>query len=187
MSLLSGLWRGLRVALALWLLTVALITLPLLGLARLVAPDAAQGSLLWREGTVVGSRWIGQPFRSARHLNGRPAADGTLAPGDPALRSRVAEASERWRRLGLDHPAPDLLLASGSGVDPHISMEAARQQLPQLARERMVPVASLEALLRQNLEGIRGLQAVEPVVNVLRFNLALDALDPLPDASGPSR
>ncbi len=187
MSFFPGLWRGLRVALVLWLLTVVVITLPLLGLARLVAPDAALGSLLWRDGAVVGSRWIGQPFRSARYLNGRPSEGGNLAPGDPALRSRVAEASARWRRLGLDRPAPELLLDSGSGVDPHISLEAARQQLPRLAGERRLPLASLETLLRQNLEGVRGLRAVEPVVNVLRFNLALDALDPLSAASGASR
>jgi K+-transporting ATPase ATPase C chain len=186
MGFLSGFWRGLRVALTLWLLTVVVITLPLLGLARLVAPDAALGSLQRREGTVVGSRWIGQPFRSARYLNGRPTEGGNLAPGDPALRSRVAAAAARWRRLGLDRPAPELLLASASGVDPHISLGAARQQLPRLARERNLPLPSLENVLRQNLEGIRGLRAVEPVVNVLRFNLALDALEPLPSASDPS-
>ncbi|MEB3259415.1 MAG: potassium-transporting ATPase subunit C [Cyanobacteriota bacterium] len=185
MAWLLGLWRGLRVALVLWLLTVVVITLPLLGLARLVAPDAALGSLLNREGRVVGSRWIGQPFRSARYLNGRPAGGANLPPGDPALRSRVATASERWGRLGLDRPAPDLLQDSGSGVDPHISLAAARQQLPQLARERSLPLSALETLLRQNLEGIWGLRAVEPVVNVLRFNLALDALAPVPSASSP--
>jgi K+-transporting ATPase ATPase C chain len=78
----------------------------------------------------------------------------------------------------VSQPAPDLLLDSASGVDPHISLVAARQQLPRLARERQINVAELEALLRQAQEGPLGLQAIEPVVNVLRFNLALDSLRP---------
>jgi K+-transporting ATPase ATPase C chain len=75
-------------------------------------------------------------------------------------------------------PAPDLLLDSASGVDPHISLEAARQQFPRLARERQISIRELEALLPQVQEGPFGLQAAQPVVNVLRFNLALDSLRP---------
>jgi K+-transporting ATPase ATPase C chain len=74
------------------------------------------------------------------------------------------------------HPAPDLLQDSASGVDPHISLAAARQQLPRLARERGLPLKALERLLSQHQEGPLELQAIEPVVNVLRFNLALDLL-----------
>jgi K+-transporting ATPase ATPase C chain len=76
----------------------------------------------------------------------------------------------------LTDPAADLLLDSGSGVDPHISLAAARQQLPRLARERQLPLAELERLIPQHQEGPLGLQAIGPVVNVLRFNLALDQL-----------
>lgn len=176
MSFTAQLLRGLRATLLLWLLTAVVVTLPMLGLARLVDPDAASGSLLRRGDQVVGSRLIGQPFSSARYLQGRPGGGANLAPSNPELAKRVADAASRWERAGVRQPAPDLLLDSGSGVDPHISLAAARQQLPRLARERQVPMADLERLLRQHQEGPLRLQAIAPVVNVLTFNLALDNL-----------
>jgi K+-transporting ATPase ATPase C chain len=186
MSFTAQLLRGVRLTLLLWLLTVVVITLPLLGVARLVAPDAASGSLLRRNDAVVGARLIGQPFRSARYLQGRPAGAPNLAASNPELTQRVAEAASRWQRAGVQHPAADLLLDSASGVDPHLSLAAARQQLPRLARERQRPLAELERLLRQHQEGPLGLQAIEPVVNVLGFNLALDALSVRAATSQPA-
>jgi K+-transporting ATPase ATPase C chain len=176
MSAAAQLFRGLRLTLVLWLLTVVVITLPMLGLARLVKPDAANGSLLRIGGRVVGSRLIGQSFSSARYLQGRPAGAPNLAASNPELATRVAAAAGRWQSTGLARPAPDLLQDSASGVDPHISLAAARQQLPNLARERGLPPTELERLLRQHLEGPLEFQAIEPVVNVLMFNLALDLL-----------
>jgi K+-transporting ATPase ATPase C chain len=176
MSFTTQLLRGVRVTVILWLLTVVVITLPMLGLARLVAPDAATGSLLRRGDQVVGSRLIGQTFQSPRYLQGRPAGAPNLAPSNPELAARVAEAASGWKLAGVSQPAPDLLLDSASGVDPHISLAAARQQFPRLARERQLPIADLEALLPRVQEGPMGLQAAQPVVNVLRFNLALDNL-----------
>jgi K+-transporting ATPase ATPase C chain len=176
MSFTAQLLRGVRVTLMLWLLTVVVVTMPILGLARLVAPDAAGGSLLRSGDQVVGSRLIGQPFSSARYLQGRPAGGANLAPSNPELAKRVAEAASRWELAGVSQPAPDLLLDSGSGVDPQISLMAARQQLPRLARERQVPMARLEDLLRRSQQGPLSLQAIEPVVNVLTFNLGLDQL-----------
>jgi len=167
MSAVAQLWRGIRLTLLLWFLTVVVITLPMLGLARLVAPDPASGSLIRRDGQVVGSRLIGQGFSSARYLQGRPAGAPNLAASNPELGGRVAAAAGRWQRAGIPQPAADLLQDSGSGVDPHISLAAARQQLPRLARERQLPQAELERLLRQHQEGPLGLQAIEPVVNVL--------------------
>jgi len=176
MSVVAQLWRGVRLTLLLWFLTVVVITLPMLGLARLVAPDPASGSLIRRDGQVVGSRLIGQGFSSARYLQGRPTGAPNLAASNPELGGRVAAAAGRWQRAGIPQPAADLLQDSGSGVDPHISLAAARQQLPRLARERQLPLAELESLLRQHQEGPLGLQAIVPVVNVLTFNLALDQL-----------
>jgi len=176
MSIATQLWRGIRLTLLLWLLTVVVITLPLLGLAGLVAPDAARGSLIRRDGRVVGSRLVGQGFSSARYLQGRPAGAPNLAASNPDLATRVATAAGRWQRAGIQQPAADLLQDSASGVDPHISLAAARQQLPRLAQERQLPLAELERLLRQHQEGPLGLQAIEPVLNVLTFNLALDQL-----------
>jgi K+-transporting ATPase ATPase C chain len=186
MSFTAQLLRGVRLTLLLWMLTVVVITLPLLGVARLVAPEAATGSLLRRDGAVVGARLIGQPFASARYLQGRPAGAPNLAASQPELAQRVAEATNGWQRAGVSRPAPDLLLDSGSGVDPHLSLAAARQQLPRLARERQLPLAELERLLRQHREGPLGLQAIEPVVNVLGFNLALDALSVRVTTSQPA-
>ena len=176
MSAAAQLFRGLRLTLVLWLLTVVVITLPMLGLARLVAPDAASGSLLRIGGRVVGSRLIGQSFSSARYLQGRPAGAPNLAASNPELATRVAAAASRWQSTGVARPAPDLLQDSASGVDPHISLAAARQQLPRLARERGLPLKDLERLLSQHQEGPLAFQAIEPVVNVLGFNRALDLL-----------
>ena len=190
MTFTAQLLRGVRATLVLWTLSVVVITLPLLGLARLVAPDAASGSLIRRDGQVVGSRLIGQAFRADRYLQGRPVGSPNLAPSNPALKERVAAAASGLQKEGIDRPAADLLLDSASGVDPHISLEAARQQLPRLARERQLPIARIEALLRRSQEGPLGLQAIEPVVNVLAFNLALDQLSataPAPRLTGTSR
>jgi K+-transporting ATPase ATPase C chain len=186
MSFTAQLLRGLRATLVLWFLTVVVITVPLLGLAHLVAPDAARGSLIRRDGEVVGSRLIGQSFRSNRYLQARPAGSPNLAPSNPALRDRVAASASAWGKQGIPRPAADLLLDSGSSVDPHISLQATRQQLPRLARERQIPLARLEMVLRQNQEGPTTLQAIEPVVNVLTFNLALDELRPAAPAQGPA-
>ena len=183
MAFPAALARALRFTLVLWLLCVVVITLPVLGMARLVAPEAAAGSLVRRAGVVVGSRLIGQPFHSPRHLQGRPAGVPNLAATSPALTQRVASATSAWQRAGIERPAADLLLDSASGVDPHISLEAARQQLPRLARERGLPLEPLEGLLRQSLEGPLTLRAIEPVVNVLTFNLAMEALN----GSAPAR
>jgi K+-transporting ATPase ATPase C chain len=186
MTFTAQLLRGVRAILVLWTLTVVVITLPLLGLAHLVAPDAASGSLLRRDGQVVGSRLIGQSFLSARYLRGRPAGSPNLAPSHPAVKERVAAAASGWQKQGIDRPAADLLLDSGSGVDPHISLQAARQQLPRLARERQLPLERLEELLRQHQQGPISLQAIEPVVNVLAFNLALDQLTAAAPIERPS-
>lgn len=184
MSFTAQLLRGVRLTLLLWTLTVVVITLPLLGVARLVAPDAAAGNLLRRNDAVVGARLIGQPFRSPRYLQGRPAGAPNLAASNPELAHRVAEAANDWQRVGVNQPAADLLLDSASGVDPHISLAGARQQLPRLAQERQLPLAELNRLLRQHQQGPLGMQAIEPVVNVLGFNLALDALS-AEQTSGP--
>jgi K+-transporting ATPase ATPase C chain len=186
MSFTAQLFRGLRVTFVLWLLTVVVITLPMLGLARLVAPHAASGSLLQRDGVVVGSRLLGQRFASDRYLQGRPAGEPNLAASNPELAARVAAAASRLELAGISRPAPDLLQDSASGVDPNISLEAARQQLPRLARERGVTMVQLQRLLRQSQEGPLALQAIEPVVNVLSFNLALDQLAAAPSPEPPA-
>jgi len=190
MTTVSRLAQGLRLTLALWLLTVVLLTLPLLGLARVVAPHQAEGSLVRAAGRVVGSELVGQAFTQPRYLQGRPSAvaygsadppasaPSNLAPGNPALAKRVAEDADAWAAMGIARPAADLLTSSGSGLDPDISLEAARQQMPRIAAARDLPPERLEVLLRQQVHRpLLGLLGPE-LVNVLAFNLALDQLAP---------
>lgn len=177
MSFTRCLWRSVRLTLALWLITVVIITLPILGFANLLFHDSATGSLIYRNDVAIGSRLVGQSFRSSRYLQGRAMSPSGLSVANPKLQQRVAAAVEAWQRRGVVKPAPDLLLDSASNVDPHISLAAAEQQLPLLAKERNLALVELEAMLQQNLEKPITLSAVNPVVNVLAFNLALDRLE----------
>lgn len=152
-------------------------------------PRQAQGSLIERNGVVVGSDLVGQPFSGAAYFVGRPSAAGAgydptaasgsnLAPSQPALRERVAaDGAAVANREGVtpDRVPADLLAASGSGMDPHVSPAAADLQVPRVARARGLPEARVRALVRANTErGPFGLG--RSGVNVLRLNLALDAL-----------
>lgn len=175
----TAILRAIRLTLVLWLITVVVLTLPMLGLARLVAPQQAQGSLLHVDGKVVGSSLIGQPFSSARYLQARPNGNPNLAPSNPALVNQIQANVQHWQSLGLRQPLPELLQVSASGVDPHLSVAAARQQLPLLAEARGLPIDQLEALLRRHRQGPSTGAAIQPVVNVLAFNLDLDRLQPL--------
>ncbi|WP_216919095.1 K(+)-transporting ATPase subunit C [Synechococcus sp. CCAP 1479/9] len=190
MNALSRLGQGLRLTLVLWLLTVVVITVPMLGLARIAAPRQAEGSLVRVDGRVVGSALIGQAFAGDRYLRGRPSAvaygsgdppssgPSNLAPGNPALAQRVAAEVVVWSERGVGSVAADLLTSSGSGLDPDISLAAARQQLPRIAAARQLPPDRLEALLeRHSHRPLLGL-ARPPLVNVLAFNVALDELVP---------
>ena len=188
---MTSLLRALRLTFALWLLTVVVITAPLLGVARLVAPEQAAGSLLRHQGQVVGSSLIGQPFESPRYLHGRPSAvDGATGPvpnsgasnlsvANPRLRDQVQARVAAWQRRGVARPAADLLTSSGSGLDPHISLEAALQQAPAIAQARglseAVVAARLRACARSPLPGWPlAAWPLRPLVAVLPCNLALD-------------
>lgn len=155
-------------------------------------PAAARGSLVERDGLVVGSLLVAQPFADARYVIPRPSAAGyagmglagsNWAPSNPALRERVAaSAAAIAAREGVapsDIP-PELVTASGSGIDPHLSPAAVAIQLPRIARARGVDPASLRDLMQAHVEppqfGLFG----QPRVNVLAFNLALDARHPAP-------
>ena len=185
----------LRPALVLFLLLTVLTGLlyPLLvtALAQLLFPHQAAGSILTRDGHAVGSRLIGQSFSDPRYFWSRPSAttpqpyNGTastgsnLGPLNPALldavRARVAalHAADPGNRL----PVPvDLVTASGSGLDPEISVAAASYQAARVARTRGLAPERVQALIAQHTEGrLLGVLG-EPRVNVLELNLALDAL-----------
>jgi K+-transporting ATPase ATPase C chain len=182
--------------LGLTLATGALYPALVFALARLVWPRAADGSLVRQDGRVVGSRWIAQAFTDPGHFWGRPSATvdarglpspwnaarsggSNLAPGSPALARLVAERAAALRAADPDpaDPVPaDLVLASGSGLDPHIRPAAALWQVPRVARRRGLDEAQLRRLVAAHTEAPQLGFLGEPRVNVLELNLALDAL-----------
>lgn len=187
----------LRPALVLFVLLSALTGLayPLLvtGVAQLAFPAQANGSLIVRDGQAVGSALIGQAFSDPKHFWSRPSATGpmpynasnssgsNLGPSNPALHDAVKQRIATLRAADPGNTAPvpaDLVTASASGLDPHISRAAADYQAPRVARARGMPEERVRELVEAHTEG-RALGFLgEPRVNVLRLNLALDAAAP---------
>jgi K+-transporting ATPase ATPase C chain len=170
-------------------LTGLVYPLVLTGVAKLVFPRQAEGSLIVRDGRAVGSRLVGQPFSDPRYFWGRrsatapvpcdasASAGSNLGPLNPALldAARGRLAALRAADPGARRPVPvDLVTASGSGLDPHISPAAAEFQVARVARARGLAPAEVRAVVRRHTEG-RTLGILgEPRVNVLELNLALD-------------
>jgi len=160
------------------------------GIAQLAFPGAAKGSLIVKEGKPVGSELIGQNFTEPKYFWGRPSATSpqpynagsssgsNLGPLNPALVDAVKGRVEALRAAdpGNTRPVPiDLVTASASGLDPHISPAAAAYQVERVARIRQIKVDKVAALVVQNTEGRQLGLFGEPRVNVLKLNLALDA------------
>lgn len=183
----------LRQAIVLLLLLTAITGLAypfaVTGLAQLMFPHQANGSLIQRDGKPVGSALIGQSFTDPKYFWGRPSAttpqpyNGTasggsnLGPGNPALRNAVKQRIVALRAADPDDQAPvpvDLVTASGSGLDPDISPAAALYQSNRVARARGLPPGEVRALVDRHTQrrqfGVLG----EPRVNVVELNLALD-------------
>ena len=188
------------VLVALTLITGLVYPLAMTGIADVIFPKQAQGSLIERNGTVVGSSLIGQPFTSNKYFHGRPSAttapdpsDSTktvpapynaansggsnLGPSNKALIDRVQGDIDALKKENPNMPVPaDLVTTSASGLDPHISPEAALFQVPRIAKARNLPEDRVRQLVVNKTEGrLFGLLG-EPRVNVLLLNLALDEL-----------
>jgi potassium-transporting ATPase KdpC subunit len=186
---------------ALTLITGVAYPFAITGIAELIFPDKAQGSLVERDGKVVGSSLIGQQFTSEGYFHGRPSATTAPDPNDPAktvpapynaansggsnlgptskaLIERLGGDIEKLKQENSAQVPADLVTTSGSGLDPHISPEAALFQVPRVAKARNLPENVLRQLVAANtsdpLIGLLG----EPRVNVLELNLALDRVAP---------
>jgi K+-transporting ATPase ATPase C chain len=173
------------------ILTGLIYPFAILGIGQTVFPAAANGSLLSRDGTVVGSALIGQPSSEPRYFWSRPSAAGTgydaanssganLGPTSQKLVDRTSETIAALRGTGIEGPLPaDAVTASGSGLDPDISPAYAMLQVARVATARSLEPEAVEALVIENTEasllGFFG----ESRVNVLKLNLALDGLAPV--------
>ena len=195
--------REIRPAIVL-LLGLTLITglaypLAMTAVAGVIFPKQAEGSLMEKDGKVVGSALIGQEFKGEKYFHGRPSAtlapdpnDATktvpapynaansggsnLGPTSKALNDRIKEDLEKLKSENPSQPVPvDLVTTSGSGLDPDISPEAALFQAPRVAKARGLPEVLVRQLVADSTQGRLGGLLGEPRVNVLAINLALDA------------
>ena len=187
------------VLVALTLITGLVYPLAMTGIAQMLFPYQAGGSMIERDGSVVGSALIGQQFSDEKYFHGRPSATNTPDPNDPTknidapynaansgasnlgptskmLADRLAGDVDKLKAENPAMPVPvDLVTTSGSGLDPHISPAAALFQVPRVAKARGLPEERVRALVAAQTEG-RWLGLLgEPRVNVLALNMALDS------------
>lgn len=190
--------KNLKTAILMTIVTTILLGLiyPLVvfGLSQLIFPDKANGQLIKRaDGTIIGSRIIGQPFSGPAYFHSRPSAAGAagydagassgsnLGPTNQKLIDRVKGDVEKLKAENPGKPVPiDLVTASASGLDPHISPAAAEFQVPRIARERNLSEAQVQQLVGAHTEGRQFGFLGEPTVNVLELNLDLDSKRPMP-------
>jgi K+-transporting ATPase ATPase C chain len=184
---------------ALTLITGLVYPLAMTGLAQVLFPSQANGSMIMRDGKVVGSVLIGQQFTDDKYFHGRPSATNTPDPNDatktvdapynaansggsnlgPTNKALIERVKGDVEKLKVENPGAgvpiDLVTTTGGGLDPHISPEAAFFQVPRVAKARNMPEDRVRQLVDQHIEGRTFGLLGEPRVNVLALNMALDA------------
>ena len=193
---MNRLWVACKMVLVMTVLTGLLYPIAMVVLAHVIFPAQAAGSLVSRDGRIVGSSLIGQNFAAAAYFHGRPSAAGdkgydagnssgsNSGPTNKSfietVRGRVKSVRESELSAGQNPVPVDLVTASGSGLDPEITPAAAELQVPRVGHARSLEEDQLRTLIRDNTRG-RALGVLgEPGVNVLELNLALDRLKPAP-------
>jgi len=191
--MLKQLWPAVRMTLVLTVLTGLLYPGLVTGIAKVIFPHQANGSLIEVNGKVAGSELIGQKFTKPEYFQGRPsgAGDGydaansgapNLGPTSQKLVDRIKADAEKFRKENPDFKGPipaDLLTASASGLDPDVSPASAAAQVPRVAKARGVTVAQVQEVVDRNTEGRQLGFLGEPRVNVLKLNIALDSTYPI--------
>ncbi len=189
MNLMKQIYPAFAITVVLTVLLGVVYPVVVTGLAYVIFPSKAQGSLIEKDGKIIGSRLIGQPFGGPGYFHSRPSAAGAgydatasggtnLGPTSQKLfETNVKTAADALHEENPNVPIPvDLVTASCSGLDPHITPAAAGFQIPRVARERGVSEEDLRRLVREHTEGRQLGLLGEPRVNVLELNLALDQL-----------
>jgi K+-transporting ATPase ATPase C chain len=195
MNMLKQIYPAFAITIVLTVLLGIIYPLVITGVAQVIFPRQAAGSLLERDGKVIGSRLIGQPFTGRSYFHSRPSAagngyDATASGGTnfgPTSRklfeSNIKPAADALREENPNTPIPiDLVTSSGSGLDPHITPAAAEFQVPRVVKERGMSADEVRRLVREHTEGRQFGFLGEARVNVLELNLALDAIRPMPGA-----
>ena len=192
--MLKLIFRSLMVTLVLAVLVCGVYPAIVTGLGRLFFSEKAQGGILYRNGSAVGAQLIGQKFSNAEYFHGRPSAAGAgydglnsggsnLGPNSQklkeTLKSQIDTALKENPSLKAGEVPNDLVMSSGSGLDPHLSPEAAQVQVARISKIRKLTVTQLESLIQEHTQGAQLGFLGKPVVNVLALNLDLDRLYPL--------
>ena len=191
MNLIKHIYPAIAMTVVLTVLTGFIYPYAVTGLAYALFKEKAQGSLIVRDGKVVGSRLIGQPFTGPGYFHSRPSAagggyDGTASSGTnlgptskKLLEQMVKPAAEQRRGENPNTPVPvDLVTTSASGLDPHITPAAAEFQVPRVSGERKISEDELRQLVQKHSEGRQLGFLGEARVNVLELNLELDQMRP---------
>ena len=192
MEITKQIFPAIMLTLVLTVLVGVIYPLAVTGVSHLLFKEQAQGSLIPKNGEVIGSRLIGQPFSGAGYFHSRPSAagagyDGTSSGGTnlgttsaKLMDEKIKPAAEALREENPGKAIPvDLVTSSASGLDPHITPAAAEFQVPRVARERGMREDEVRKLVQSHTQGRQLGILGEPRVNVLELNLALDSTRPL--------